>query len=121
MSTAAQTKPPIASAPTGTYQPKGMLIDGKWVGSASGARIAIENPANRQAVAEVPRAAAADVEAAVAAAAKAFPAWKNVVPRERGRMLLKVAEAMEARAEEMARTIAMDCMEYMLTTKGGRQ
>ena len=80
--TAPQQKP--AAPVAGTYQPKGMLIGGQWVGSASGARIAIENPAKRTTVAEVPRGAAADVEAAVAAAAKAFPAWKNVVPRERG-------------------------------------
>src|SRR5687768_7101449 len=104
--TAAETKPVVPMP--GTYQPKGMLIDGKWVGSASGARIAVENPAKRTSVAEVPRAAAADVEAAVAAAAKAFPAWKNVVPRERGKLLLKVAEAIEARVEELARTIALE-------------
>ena len=83
--TAAQPK----SAPiAGTYQPKGMLIGGTWVESASGQRIAIENPAKRTTVAEVPRAAAADVDAAVAAAEKAFPSWKNVVPRERGRAIL---------------------------------
>ena len=71
--TATQLKP----QPTvpGTYRPKGMLIDGKWVGSDSGQRIAIENPAKRTAIAEVPRAGAADVEAAVAAAERAFSAW----------------------------------------------
>ena len=115
--TATQTKP--QSQPSGTYQPKGMLIDGKWVGSASGARIAIENPAKRTAVAEVPRAAAADVEAAVAAAAKAFPAWKKVVPRERGRALLRIAEAMEARVEEMARTIALETGNALRTQARG--
>src|SRR5689334_10083948 len=95
-----------ASSPTtppGTYQPKGMLIGGQWTGSASGARLAVENPAKRVAIAEVPRAAAADVEAAVSAADKAFPGWKAVVPRERGKLLLKIAEAIEARVEELAR------------------
>ena len=43
--------------PAGTYKPKGMLIGGKWVESVSGARITIENPGKRTAVAEVPRAA----------------------------------------------------------------
>ncbi len=43
--------------PANTYKPKGMLIGGKWVESASGARITIENPGKRTAVAEVPRAA----------------------------------------------------------------
>ena len=45
---------------------------------------------------------------AVEAAEKAFPAWKKVVPRERGRLLLKIADAMEARVEELARTIALE-------------
>ena len=50
-----------------SVKPKGMLIDGKWVEAASGARLAVENPARKKPVAEVPRAAAADVELAVAA------------------------------------------------------
>src|SRR6478735_2841108 len=104
---------------TTTYQPKGMLIGGQWVGSASGARIAVENPAKRTSIAEVPRAAAADVEAAVAAGAKAFPAWKNVVPRERGKLLLRIAEAIEARVEELARTIALETGNALRTQARG--
>ena len=60
MSIAATQLKPQAPV-SGTYQPKGMLIDGKWVGAASGQRFAVENPAKRTAVAEVPRAGAADV------------------------------------------------------------
>ncbi len=113
------TQPKPAAPVAGTYQPKGMLIGGKWVGSASGARIAVENPARRTIVADVPRAAAADVEAAVAAAEKAFPAWKNVVPRERGKLLLRIAEALEARVEEMARTIALETGNALRTQARG--
>ncbi|PIW26745.1 MAG: aldehyde dehydrogenase [Rhodospirillales bacterium CG15_BIG_FIL_POST_REV_8_21_14_020_66_15] len=104
MTTAALEKP----APAGHYEPKGMLIDGAWVDGASGERIAVENPANRRTITEVPRGDAADVDAAVAAAAKAFPGWARTAPRERGRALLRIADAMEARAEEMARTIALE-------------
>jgi acyl-CoA reductase-like NAD-dependent aldehyde dehydrogenase len=115
--TATQLKP----QPTvpGTYRPKGMLIGGKWVGSDSGRRIAIENPAKRTAIAEVPRAGAADVEAAVAAAERAFPAWKNMVPRERGKLLLKIAEAIESRVEELARTIALETGNALRTQARG--
>src|SRR5260221_210172 len=67
--------------PANTYQPKGMLIGGKWVGSASGAHFTVENPAKRKGITEVPRADAADVDAAVEAADKAFASWKKVVPR----------------------------------------
>src|SRR5271155_150817 len=83
-----------------------MLIDGKWTGSASGAVLSVENPATRRPIADIPRGAAEDVDRAVQAAQKAFPGWSKVAPRQRGRMLLRIAEALEARIEEMACTIA---------------
>src|ERR1700757_3970277 len=115
MSTTALQTEPQAHA----VSPKGMLIGGKWVDAKSGARIAIENPAKRVTIAEVPRAAAADVDAAVEAAAKAFPAWSKVAPRERGRLLLKIADVLEARAEEVARTIALETGNALRTQARG--
>jgi acyl-CoA reductase-like NAD-dependent aldehyde dehydrogenase len=96
------------SEPAAELRRTRMLIDGDWAESASGEVLPVENPARRQIVAEVPRGRAADVHRAVAAAAAAFPGWAKVAPRERGRMLLRIAEAIEARAEEMARTIALE-------------
>jgi betaine-aldehyde dehydrogenase len=83
-----------------------MLIDGAWVDAASGQTIAIEAPGTRAAVASVPRGTAEDIGRAVKAATAAFPAWSRVPPRERGRILQKVADAVEARVEELARIIA---------------
>jgi acyl-CoA reductase-like NAD-dependent aldehyde dehydrogenase len=85
-----------------------MLIDGKWTGSASGAVLSVENPAKRRPIADISRGNAEDVDRAVQAAHKAFPGWTKVPPRQRGRMLLRIAEALEARIEEMARTIATE-------------
>jgi betaine-aldehyde dehydrogenase len=85
-----------------------MLVDGQWVPSRDGRFLAIENPANRTAFAEVPRAGEADVQIAVKAAAKAFESWKNVAPRERGRLLARIAEAMDAQREEIARLVARE-------------
>jgi acyl-CoA reductase-like NAD-dependent aldehyde dehydrogenase len=85
-----------------------MLIGDDWVRSVAGETLAVENPARRETIALIPRGRAEDVERAVAAAAAAFPAWSRVAPRERGRLLLKVAEAIEARVEELARTIALE-------------
>ena len=102
-----------------TYQPKGMLIGGKWVGSASGAHFTVENPAKRKGITDVPRADAADVDAAVEAADKAFVSWKKVVPRERGKLLLKIAEAIQARSEELARTIALETGNALRTQARG--
>ncbi|MDE1974173.1 MAG: aldehyde dehydrogenase family protein [Hyphomicrobiales bacterium] len=85
-----------------------MLIGGKWVGSASGEVFEVENPANRRSIAEVPRGRAEDVDRAVKAAAEAFPAWSRTTPRERGRLLARIADALEERVEELARTVALE-------------
>jgi betaine-aldehyde dehydrogenase len=99
--------------------PQGMLIDGQWVAAASGQTFGVENPAKRVKVAEVPRGGAEDVGRAVAAASKAYPAWSRVVPRERGKLLLKIAEAMEAQSEEMARLIALETGNALRTQARG--
>ena len=85
-----------------------MLLDGDFVDSASGETIPVQNPANRGIFAHVPRAGAEDVDRAVKAAAGAFAMWRDVPPRERGRMLLRIADAVEAKAEELARTISTE-------------
>ena len=85
-----------------------MLLDGNFVDSASGETIAVQNPANRGVFAHVPRAGAEDVDRAVRAAVGAFASWRDVPPRERGRMLLRIADAVEAMGEELARTIATE-------------
>jgi len=105
MDTAEQTPAP---AVPGEKRQARMLIDGTWVDSLSGASLSVENPAKRTPVAEVPRGDAADVDSAVAAAARAFPARSKVAPRDRGRLLLRVADTLETRSEEMARTIALE-------------
>jgi acyl-CoA reductase-like NAD-dependent aldehyde dehydrogenase len=89
-------------------KPSLMLVDGKWEASADGRFIPVENPAKRQAIAEVPRAGAADIDRAARAAAKAFASWKNVPPRERGRLLMKIADSMEAESEALAKLIATE-------------
>src|SRR5260370_14934653 len=114
MSTATETKPQPSALPS-----KGMLMGGQWVESASGARIAVENPARRAPIAEVPRGNAADVERAVAAGAKAYAEWRKVVPRERGKALLRIAEAIQARTEELARTIALETGNALRTQARG--
>jgi betaine-aldehyde dehydrogenase len=85
-----------------------MLIGGEWVESASGQELQVEAPGNRQIIASVPRGNAKDIDRAVAAATNAFPDWSRVPPRERGRVLQKIADAVEARVEELARVIASE-------------
>jgi acyl-CoA reductase-like NAD-dependent aldehyde dehydrogenase len=66
-----------------------MLIGGKWVESASGEVLEVEDPAHRRPVAEIPRGRAEDVARAVNAAAEAFPAWSRMIPRRRHHPLLR--------------------------------
>jgi len=85
-----------------------MLIGGQWVESASGEVLEVEDPAHPRPIAVVPRGCAEDVARAVQAAADAFPAWSRTVPRDRGRLLARIADVLEARLEELARTIALE-------------
>ena len=86
-----------------------MLIGGAWVESADGRTFDVETPATRgRVIAEVPRSAAADVDRAVRAASAAFPAWRAVAPRDRGRLLLRIADDVEVAIEDLARTLASE-------------
>ena len=86
-----------------------MLIGGEWVESASGKTFSVETPAKRgQIVAEAPRGGAEDVDRAVRAAAAAFPAWRSVAPRDRGRLLQRIADDVEAHVDDLARTLATE-------------
>src|SRR5262249_41014474 len=65
-------------------------------------------PATGQAYARVPDSDARDVDEAVRAAAKAFPAWSRTPVLERSRLLLAVAERIEANRERLARAESVD-------------
>jgi len=86
-----------------------MLINGQWVEGSDGEFIPVENPSRRDSiVGEVPRAKTVDVDRAVKAAARAFKDWKRVSPRERGRLMIRISEAIEAKANEIARITALE-------------
>ena len=95
---------------TSTVRKLGMLIDGDWVGSAAREVITSIDPANREPVAEVPRGKAADIDRAVEAARQAFEAseWSEMVPAERGRILLRLAGRIREKQEEVARLETLD-------------
>ena len=84
-----------------------MLIGGEWVEALGGLYFGVEAPARRGSViAQVPQSTAADVDRAVKAAAAAFPGWRVVAPRDRGRAMLKIADAIEGHVEELALLLA---------------
>ncbi len=83
-----------------TYQ---QFINGEWVDSASGETIDVENPADEQVIAKVQASGAEDVDRAANAAEAAFETWGKTTPQERSLALLKLADAIEARADELGR------------------
>jgi betaine-aldehyde dehydrogenase len=78
------------------------FIDGEWTPPAEGRTEEVLNPATGEAIAHAPLSTADDVGRAVAAAKAAFPAWSETTPAERALALLKLADALEDRADELA-------------------
>jgi acyl-CoA reductase-like NAD-dependent aldehyde dehydrogenase len=85
-----------------------LFIDGRFVDAADGATLATLNPHDNSAIAEVAMAGAPDIERAVAAAQRAFPKWSRMAAADRGRILLRLADLIEANAEELARLESLD-------------
>jgi aminomuconate-semialdehyde/2-hydroxymuconate-6-semialdehyde dehydrogenase len=83
-------------------------IDGEAREAASGRWLEVFDPATAKPFAEVARGDAADVEAAIAAAQRAFPAWSSLPTTERARWLEKLADALEARLEDFAHAESRD-------------
>ena len=86
-----------------------LYINGEEVESVSGEWMDVENPSKVGTNAgRVPRANAADVDLAARAAREAFKTWRKKSPRERGAILLKIADELEKVKEEIAYTIASE-------------
>ncbi len=81
------------------------FIDGKHVDAASGDTLDIINPATGKVYATSPNSKAADIDAAMQAAARGFETWKESTPSERSLALFRIADAIEARKDEF---IAME-------------
>ena len=88
--------------------PDKLFIDGEFVDALDGSTFVDINPHDGSALGDVAQAGEADVDRAVAAARRAFPAWSRMAAAERGRLLLKLADTIEAHAEELARLESID-------------
>jgi acyl-CoA reductase-like NAD-dependent aldehyde dehydrogenase len=85
-----------------------LFIDGDFVDSADGATIDVINPHDQSTLASVAAAGPADVERAVQAARRAFPSWAAMAAAERGRLLLRLADAVEEHAADLAKLESLD-------------
>jgi acyl-CoA reductase-like NAD-dependent aldehyde dehydrogenase len=86
------------------------FVDGRFLASARGATFADHSPRDGRLLAEVARCDATDVDVAVGAARRAFDsgAWSRAAPAERKRVLLRLAELIEERAEHLALLESLD-------------
>jgi len=85
-----------------------LFIDGEFVDAADGAAMTTLNPHDNSTICEIAEGGEADIDAAVDAAARAFPAWRDRAAAERGHLLLKLADAIERNAEAVARLESTD-------------
>ncbi|PYQ21292.1 MAG: aldehyde dehydrogenase, partial [Acidobacteria bacterium] len=88
-----------------------MWIGGRWVGAADGRVFEVVNPATEEVIDAAPRASAADVEKAVAAARRAFPEWRRTPGIEKAEKLHAVAGKLREDKEGLA---------VLLTREGGK-
>lgn len=93
--------------PTSAIHSK-LFIGGQWVDAEDGATLPTINPHNNQTIADIAMAGQADVDKAVAAASAALPAWRKMGASERGRLLLRLADLIEAQQEDLARLESLD-------------
>src|SRR6266581_845964 len=85
-----------------------LFINGEFVDAAAGGRIAVLNPYDNSQICEIAEARSEDVDIAVDAATKAEKSWRRSDPAQRGRLLLKLADAIEANGEELVQLESRD-------------
>ena len=90
---------------------KKVYIDGEWIKGTSGRILDVENPATCEIIEQVYECSVEDTKKAIAAAKKSFYVtreWRDMDSQKRGDILLKIADAIEANAAELAKIEAMD-------------
>jgi succinate-semialdehyde dehydrogenase/glutarate-semialdehyde dehydrogenase len=85
-----------------------MFVDGGWTGSLSGETFTAESPSTGEAIAEVPRGDRQDAQLAIGAANRAADAWAGATAFERAAAMHRVADQIEKRRDELARTLTLD-------------
>jgi phenylacetaldehyde dehydrogenase len=87
-----------------------LLIDGQWVDARSGKTFAVYDPSNGQQIAQVAEGGAEDIDIAVKAARRAFEdgPWSKMKPVERGKIVWKLGDVLEAHADELAELESLD-------------
>ncbi|HKD16338.1 MAG TPA: CoA-acylating methylmalonate-semialdehyde dehydrogenase [Thermoanaerobaculia bacterium] len=84
------------------------FVGGRWVPSRASQFHDVHNPATGETIARTPLSTSTEVDAAVAAASKAFPAWRDTPPVARSKVLFRFRELLEEHFEELAATVTRE-------------
>jgi succinate-semialdehyde dehydrogenase/glutarate-semialdehyde dehydrogenase len=93
-------------------------IDGKWVDAPDGAEFAVDNPATGSNIAHVSNLGAKQAEQAIAAASRAFPAWRARTAKERSNILRKWFDLIIANTDDLARIMTLEQGKPFAEAKG---
>ena len=91
---------------TQTSEPRQLYLNGRWVEARN--TVDVVNPASGKVIGRVGTIGRQEVRQALADAAAAWPAWRKLPARQRGQYLGKVADILERRGDEVARTITLE-------------
>ena len=94
------------------------FIDGKWIAAANGARFPVTNPATGETIVEVANSSAADARAATDAAARALPAWRDTLPRERAEILRRWHALIVANTDDLAKLMSTEQGKPLAESRG---
>jgi aldehyde dehydrogenase (NAD+) len=95
-----------------------VYIGGEWVVPSSPDLIDVVDSTTEKVIARVPNAGAADIDRAVAAARAAFATWRDVSPEERAAYLVRIAEGLKARTDDLAEAIAREVGSSLAFARG---
>lgn len=94
------------------------FVGGEWRASVCPSSLEVANPATAEVIGQVPLSTAAEVDAAVQAAAKAFPDWRRTPVTDRVQFLFKIKDRLESHFEELARLITIECGKTLVESRG---
>jgi malonate-semialdehyde dehydrogenase (acetylating) / methylmalonate-semialdehyde dehydrogenase len=95
------------TAPTATRVLEN-YVGGEWTPAGSPELVDVTNPANGELLAQVPLSSSGDLDAAVAVARQALPAWREVSAIARARLLFSLREGLDARREDLAESVTRE-------------
>jgi aldehyde dehydrogenase (NAD+) len=102
------THAPASTLTSALVQQNTMLTGGQWLAAASAETIEVLNPATGDVLTRVPRGTATDIDAGIAAAAAAFPAWRDTSPAVRAALLRRWAQVVDEHAAEVEALESID-------------